>query len=452
MKITRMLSGKEWMMHSILQFISIMIAARYFQIQPSYEGTIHDLWQYLPVDVLAKYGFSSLYYIHQQPPLLNTIVIVATKLNGMVSIESFVALVMATLLLANVLLVNKIISLLFIRQLYSWVYIFFPSFALYHSWFYEPAFTLLFTNLVIWGLIDKPSRTSFSIFSGGMICLALTHGVFHPIVVLILIYTGWILIFSKIDLGRLKYSIIALSLLPVLLMVKNIELVRSPSLSSWAGCNLHQKVMTIGTGFDYVPKEVEGLPEILGASKYGLASKLNANSVDFAAHCNENLKMIAAKITEREVFLTYLASVVETIRNNESVLSTEYRGAGFSPGNWGKAASYVIWISSIKAIYSPTLLLVSLVGPILTLLLSIRTRLFRSMLILVLIYYFAFASGHLFNGWEQMRMAYRSSFFVFLCSLLCMQYVLKFVNLYPISRGIPQLNIMNDKHPVCLDG
>ena len=186
------------------------------------------------------------------------------------------------------------------------------------------------------------------------------------------------------------------------------------------------------------------MPEILGASKYGIANKTNTNSVDFASHCNENLKMIAAKITEREVFLTYLVSVVETIRNYESVLSIEYRGAGFSPSNWGKATPYIIWISSLKSNYSPTLLLVSLVGPILTLFLSIRTRLFRPFLILVAIYYFGLASGHLFNGWEQMRMAYRSSFFIFLCSLFCIQRILNFVNFFPIGRNITQLNTMND--------
>ncbi len=444
MKITRPWSGKEWIKHSIFQFILIMIAASYVQMQPSYEGTIRELWQYLPVDILAKYGFSSIYYIHQQPPLLNTIVIIATKFSSVIALESFVSGVMVIILFLNILLVNKIISLCAIRQFYSWVYIIFPSFALYHFWFYEPAFTLLFTNLIILSLIDKPSRSVFGMFVAGLTGLALAHGVFHPVIALIFICSGWILVFRKIDLGKFKYWIVALSLLPVLLMAKNFELVGSPSLSSWAGCNLHQKLMTIGTGFDYVPKSLDGLPEILGASKYGIANKINVNNVDFAAHCNENLRMIAEKITEREVFLAYLAAVAETIRNNESVLSIEYRGAGFSPGNWGKAAPFIVWISSLKSAYSPVLLAVSLVGPMLALLLSIRTRLFRSLFILVVIYYFGLLSGHLFNGWEQMRMAYRSSFFLFLCTLFCIQRLLSIFNLFPISRDFLQMNKMND--------
>lgn len=431
-------------MHSILQFVLILIAARYFEIRPSYEGTIHNLWQYLPIDVLTKYGFSSLYYIHQQPPLLNAIVIIATKLNGAVSIESFIAVIMTALLFANVALANKIISVFNIRQFYGWVYIFFPSFALYHFWFYEPAFTLLFTNLVILGLIDKPSRTGFAIFSGGLTGLALAHGAFHPIVVLIFICSGWFFIFKKIDLGKLKYCIVALALIPVLFMAKNIELVGSPSLSSWAGCNLHQKLMTIGTGFDYVPIEVEGLPEILGASKYGIANKTNMNNVDFAAHCNENMRMIGAKIVERDVFLAYLTSVGESMRNNESALSIEYRGAGFSPGNWGKAADYIAWISSLKPRYSLSLLLIALGIPILTLLMSIRTRLFRPFVILAMIYYFGLASGHLFNGWEQMRMAYRSSFYIFLCCLFSMQRILDVFNFHPICNGLSHLNTSKD--------
>lgn len=443
MKIARRWFGKAWMTHSILQFILIAIAAFYFQLQPSYEGTIHNLWQYLPVDILARYGFSSLYYIHQQPPLLNAIVVIALKFNGLVTLESFIGAGMAVLLFVNIVLINKIIYLLSIRQFYSWIYIFFPAFALYHFWFYEPAFTLFFTNLVVLGVVKKPSGVAFGIFVGGLTGLALAHGAFHPVVVLILIYFGWILIFKKIDLGKFKYWLVALSLLPVLLMIKNIELVRSPSLSSWAGCNLHQKLMTIGTGFDYIPKAIDELPEILGASKYGVANKTNTNSVDFAAHCNENLRMIANKLTEREVFLAYLASVVESIRNNESVLSIEYRGAGFSPSNWGRANPYIVWISSMKSVYSPTLFIFSLVGPMLALLLSIRTRWFRPFLILVLIYYFGLASAHLFNGWEQMRMAYRSSFFMFLCALFCIQRILNMVNVFPISCTMTQLDTNN---------
>jgi hypothetical protein len=341
---------------------------------------------------------------------------------------------MFVMLFANIVLINAIVEVLSIRKIYSWLFVIFPSFWLYHTWIYEPAFTLFFTNLALLGLIYKPSPSGFLTFVTGMIGLTITHGSFHPIPVLLIMVLAWVLRFRLIKMSKGWIFVIALTLLPVTFMLKNVVLVGSPTLSSWAGCNLHQKFMMYGTGFDYTPREMKEHPDIVGAVSFGVTKKPNTNNLDFAAHCNDNLKMILGHITEPKVFSAYMSRVMETIRNNESALSIEYRGAGFSPNHWGRLNVFIDWLSTHKSSYAFPLLLVSLFGPAIALVLSVKTPFFTLFLISNLMYYFAFALGHLANGWEQMRMAYRSSFFLYLCVLFTLQMICSRLGFNPITR------------------
>ena len=124
-------------------------------------------------------------------------------------------------------------------------------------------------------------------------------------------------------------------------------------------------------------------------------------------------------------FLAYLSRVAETIRSNESSLSLEYRGAGFSPSHWGLLSKAIEQLITFKKYYELPLLLISLFAPILTLALLIKHKLFKPFFVLTLIYYFGLSIAHLANGWEQMRMAYRSSFFLYICVLLSLHSLLK---------------------------
>jgi hypothetical protein len=125
---------------------------------------------------------------------------------------------------------------------------------------------------------------------------------------------------------------------------------------------------------------------------------------------------------------------METIRSNESALSIEYRGAGFSPNHWGRLNVFIDWLSTHKSTYAFPLLLVSLFGPAIALAFSVKTPFFKVLLISNLMYYFAFALGHLANGWEQMRMAYRSSFFLYLCVLFTLQMICSRLGFHPVTR------------------
>lgn len=435
MKVVFELVRRQWFHNVVLQFFVIIFVGLWLQINPAFEATINALWQFLPTSMLEKYGFSSLYYLHQQPPLLNGLVIVIIEAWGISSLERGISLIMLAMLFANLVLMNLIVETLSIRKIYSWIFVTFPSFWLYHTWFYEPIFTLFFTNLALLGLIKKPSPSSFLIFVSGMIGLTLAHGSFHPIPVFIIIALAWALIFRSERIAKIWFVVVALALLPIAFMAKNIVLVGSPTLSSWAGCNLHQKFMMYGTGFDYTPKEIKGLPEIVGAVSFGEQKKPNTNNLDFAAHCNDNLRLIISHIAEPGFFSGYLSRVTETVRNNESALSIEYRGAGFSPGHWGRLNVFIDWLSTRKAIYAFPLLLLSIFGPILALALSTKTPWFKILLILNLIYYFALALGHLANGWEQMRMAYRSSFFLYLSFLFSVQMICSRLGFRPVARN-----------------
>ena len=414
-----------WLLQVALQFSIILGLGLAFRLTPSFEGTIQALWQFLPPSLIEQYGWVSLYYLHQQPPLLNGIVLVIIKIWGRAALEPCIAVLMLALLFVNLALINRLIVALEFKPLFGWLFVLFPAFWLYHTWFYEPAFTLLFTNCVFLGLIRKPTPSSFLLTVLGLVGLTLAHGSFHPVIILGVLALAWLLCFRLTNLRSVRLAAICLLALPLLFLIKNSILVGSPSLSSWAGCNLHQKFMHIGKGFEYTPQEIPNLPNILGAAALVDGKRLNTNNVDFAAHCNANLRLIVSKITEPGEFSGYLSRVFETIRNNESSLSLEYRGAGFSPSHWGRLNPAIEWVISFKTYYATLLLLISLFCPVLALTLLRRHALFKPLFILTLIYYFGLSIAHLANGWEQMRMAYRSSFFVYCCVLLFGQGLLR---------------------------
>lgn len=333
MSVSFELLRRHWCLSAILQFLMIFFIGRWLQISPGFEATINELWQYLPTSVMEKHGLSSLYYLHQQPPLLNSLVLLIIKIGGISSLERGVSILMTAMLFANIVLINLIIEVLQIRKFFSWIFVIFPSFWLYHTWVYEPIFTIFFTNLALLAILRSPSPISFLTFVTGMIGLTLTHGSFHPFAVLLIIGAAWALMFRTVQIAKVWFFVALLAMLPLAFMAKNLVLVGSPTLSSWAGCNLHQKFMMFGTGFEYTPREIKELPDIIGAVSFNENKKPNTNNLDFAAHCNENLKLIISHIAEPKVFSSYLSRVMETIRNNESALSIEYRAAGFSPGH-----------------------------------------------------------------------------------------------------------------------
>jgi hypothetical protein len=438
MKINNLLQKRNWLLHTTLQFLTIALIGLYVQLKPGYVDTINALWQFLPLDQIEKYGFLSIYYLHQQPPLLTTLLVFLIKGFGISNIEKSITVLMLIMLFANLCVMNRIVEVLQLKRIYLWIFVIFPSFWIYHTWFYESIFTFFFTNLVFLGLVSKPSSSSFLTFIIGMVGLTLSHGTFHPLPVLFIITLGWALIFRSIDIKKVRTIAVILLAIPIILIFKNFTLVGTPTLSSWAGCNLHQKFMHIGTGFDYVPKENKNIPEIIGSVNFNESGKLNTNNIDFAAHCNDNLKMIVQKISDPNEIVDYYFRVKETVINNESSLSIEYRGAGFSPSHWGKLNEFIVWLISLKPIYNFPLFLISIFCPLLALFACLKTRLFKPITILVLLYYFALSLGHLANGWEQMRMAYRTSFFLYICFFLCTQRALGFVGLYPFLHNFNQ--------------
>lgn len=409
---------RHWLVQPIIQFMLIVGLGFGLRLTPSFEGTIQALWQFLPPSIIEQHGWLSLYYLHQQPPLLNAISVFVIEIWGRSALETSIRVVMLATLLANITLINKIIITVGLRQSTSWLFILFPAFWLYHTWFYEPAFTLFFTNCVILGLVLTPSARAFLLITLGFVGLTLTHGSFHPAVIFCIFGLSWFLIFRQIKLGRAVMMVAILLAIPIVLVLKNVHLVGSPSLSSWAGCNLHQKFMHIGTGFEYTPREIATAPNILGAVTFAEGNRVNTNNLDFAKHCNENLRLILSKIREPGEFLGYLGRVAETVRNNESSLSLEYRGAGFSPSHWGLLSKTIDQLITFKSYYALPLLIITLLAPALTLVLFVKHKLFKPLLVLTLVYYFGLSIAHLANGWEQMRMAYRSSFFLYLCVLL----------------------------------
>lgn len=403
--------------NALSQFFIIALFYKILGLSPTYSAAINNMMQMLPPALLDKYGFSSLYYLHQQPPLFNAIVLLVIKTLGINSIEQGITLVMHIVLLSNLWLINAILRRTQLPLWLGWIFVMFPAFWVYHTWFYEPAFTLLFTNLVFLAIVSVPNAFNFIILVLGLVGLTLTHSSFHPGIALILMFAAYLIKFRIISQKKIAPWILLLFLLPVGLTLKNYHLTGVPSLSTWAGCNLQQKFMDIGKGFDYLPQQIDNVPDIIGAAKYA-DGRTNFNNLDFAKYCQQNLLEITRNVFKPNILKNYLSAVKETIKNNESVLSIDYRAAGFQQGNWGSLNVFMNYWTTIKPRFASFILAISLLLPLIAWISLYRTALFKPIGLLTTMYYYALAVSHMANGWEQMRMAYRSSFFMYVSAIL----------------------------------
>jgi len=398
--------------------LGVLLAVAWaFEVRPIYTNQFSELVQLFSIDILREYNaWEVVYFLHAQPPLLNFLASLLVKNITATNLQIGFYLAMLAVLGLNILVVNKIVESLKIPRIYTWPYILSPAFLLYHTWYYEPVFSLFFTNLLMLSLTRSYKNGAIIIFTIGLVGLSLCHGIFQPIVMLVFFILGCVWIFKN---GLNKKNVIiclVLIAIPLSVAVKNHKLVGIFGTSSWSGCNVGQKWPNKDTWVMYQLENIGSLPSIIGSAEMS-KGKPNYNNIDFGRHCINQLKQIAYEVRVPSLLTQYFKNVGETIITNESKLSlfAKRHCCGLGGEAWGKFDILAEDLLSLEPLYGPVLLFINLFLP-LSVLVTYRNRKYlKEYGFIVLIYYWSLLIGHMANGQEQERMGFRNSFFIYLC-------------------------------------
>ena len=207
-------------------------------------------WQLVPAEVLRRHPFSSVWYLHIQPPLFNLMTGVLLRWSPFPTGITFqlVFLAMAGLLIvvshdvfvrlgASPLAATLITVFVFCDP--DWIrYELTPQ--------YEVPVALLVV-LAVWSLLrlaPRPTLGRWMVFVGIVTAVVLTRSLFHPLwlFVVLLVVVWWLR-----GRGRRRDVVLAAAV-PVLLvggwMVKNEAVFGHATMSSWFGMNLQRAVIS----------------------------------------------------------------------------------------------------------------------------------------------------------------------------------------------------------------
>jgi hypothetical protein len=420
------LSMKPIVSASIAQLSVLLILAWALDVRPQYANQLATLVQLFSIDILRTYStWEIIYYLHAQPPLLNFITSIAVTVFDEENLELSLHVVMLGLLIVNILLINLITNTLKISQLFAWLYMLFPAFFLFHTWYYEPAFSLFFTNLVIFALAKQKGGCSLIIFTTGLAGLSICHGIFQPLVMLFFLAFGGYVFFKKYLTIKNIFVCIIIASVPVLVAVKNYSLIGLFGTSSWSGCNIAQKWPNKDTWVLFPLKDIKSEPNIIGAAEMS-PGKPNYNHIDFGRYCIQQFKTIVYEMRVPKLFGQYLQNVAHTVVANESKLSlfAKRHCCGLGGQAWGKLDAVVENLISFERFYGPVILFINILLPLALLFPLRKEKYFKEYIFVVSMYYFSLLVGHMANGQEQERMGFRNSLFVYLCVLYSLHFML----------------------------
>jgi hypothetical protein len=410
---------------SVAQMSVLLIAAWVLDVRPRYEKQLAELVQLFSVDVLRSYNTAEIiYYLHAQPPLLNFITSIAVSIFGEKNLELSLHAVMLGMLAVNILLINLIINTLKISQLFAWLYMLFPAFFLFHTWYYEPVFSLFFTNLVIFALVRQKGSCSLILFTTGLTGLSISHGIFQPIIMLFFLVAGGYVFFKTYLTKKSIFVCIIIAIVPVLVAIKNYSLIGLFGTSSWSGCNVAQKWPNKDTWVLFPLQDIKSEPNIIGAAEMS-PGKPNYNHIDFGRYCIQQFKTIVYEMRVPKLFGQYLQNVAQTVVANESKLSlfAKRHCCGLGGQAWGKLDNTVENLISLERFYGPVILFINILLPFALLLPFRKEKYYKEYIFIVSMYYFSLLIGHMANGQEQERMGFRNSLFIYLCVLYSLHFV-----------------------------
>ncbi|MDK2972409.1 MAG: hypothetical protein PWP23_2164 [Candidatus Sumerlaeota bacterium] len=213
------------------------------------------LWQLLPREALLEQPFKSLFLLHAQPPVLNTLFALLLHIERGFGVPLQQS---ATLVFHGVALLSCILWFGLARRLTGHVSVAFlvlvlmvtnPAFPLFQGEFFYPHLLLLFAAVYFWAAYlwaCRPTRWRLAFLLAGLGLMVQTRSLWHPVTVILPLACvawatldrreGWRRVARRVGAGLMVFG-----LLVGPWMVKNAVIFGSPGFSSWLGYNLEAK-------------------------------------------------------------------------------------------------------------------------------------------------------------------------------------------------------------------
>jgi len=246
-----------------------------------------NLWQLLDFDALRREPLQSLYWIHMQPPLLNTLLAMALALP-----DNYGELVLQFLFLTASFAMIVVVYI-FLRTFgyaavpagcLSALFGVLPQVLLYENWFFYPhleaALLLIATYYAAIFISDRRS-SAFAGFSACLVTLALLRSVYHLGWVAVTLAIVWAAgsFHRKIIWRNLLTGVVAL-LIVTGFYTKNYFQFGIFSPSSWQGLNLASAILPISPGTNASdPRARNDFLARVARGEFSAASTLISNSM-----------------------------------------------------------------------------------------------------------------------------------------------------------------------------
>lgn len=205
------------------------------------------LWQLLWPDILIERPFSSLFYLHSQPPGMNALFAFVQTLPGNETLwfwlTAFITGLVFTIIIDRI--IYRIVHAGIIFRVFVIIIIFMnPALLLFSYWtfntFYLTALNVLLVYLLL-RLIEKPSFLLSLLYCSTGFSMVMLRASYHPFWFALLIIAG---VFSVALKGKNIRKILYGSTIPILFILlitlKNLILFGFWGTSSWMGMNLYQ--------------------------------------------------------------------------------------------------------------------------------------------------------------------------------------------------------------------
>lgn len=202
-------------------------------------------WQYLPVDLLKHDLVRSLLYLHSQPPLYNLFLGIVLKFSGPCFGAAFHLFYALAGLLVVLMLYEVMVRLAVGRQvrfIMTSVFIASPSAIGYENWLFYTHAIMFFFMLAIWSAVKAMTENKsgfWHVYAWSCATVTLMRSLYHPFWLIA------VLLLPVVARGVSVRAMARCAWLPVLcvaaVIVKNIVLFNTASLSSWVGMSLAYK-------------------------------------------------------------------------------------------------------------------------------------------------------------------------------------------------------------------
>jgi hypothetical protein len=206
------------------------------------DGLLHNAYQLLDVRLLRDQPFSSIFYLHSQPPLFNLFTAAIIHVPGSL-LKSVLEVLWGAAGLASALLLFAAMARLGVRAwlatLIVCLFVVAPETILTESWFFYTELQIFATALALYALTrfaaDRRTRDGV-LFASSLGGLVLLRSSFHLVLMALVLVVVWR------QLGLTARQFAAVAAVPLLVVaawsIKNVLVFDSWSNSSWLGMNL----------------------------------------------------------------------------------------------------------------------------------------------------------------------------------------------------------------------